>query len=178
MELRNIEEAAHVKEEVGRGNLPASGSARYVCCGLLCAELLQGFLRTSVPPSQPEMVSNMWTNLGLVNEVADRVFSGCYGEIFSSFSAKYKIACNCFYGLTDLVYSWHNQMFNWDSLLRFSFENKFEEIRWRGAAAEPKSTLISGTKKSCMQVGATGVPISCLWWRGKMILGQSEGCFE
>lgn len=40
MELRNIEEAAHVKEEVGRGNLPASGSARYVCCGLLCAELL------------------------------------------------------------------------------------------------------------------------------------------
>lgn len=64
MELRNIEEAAHVKEGVGRGSLPASGSARSVWCGLLCAGLLLGFLRTTVPPSQPKMVSNMLNKLG------------------------------------------------------------------------------------------------------------------
>lgn len=42
-----------------------------------------------------------------INEAADRMFSGCSGEIFSSFSAvaKYKIAFNCFYGFTGLVFS-------------------------------------------------------------------------
>lgn len=99
--------------------------------------------------------------MDLVNEAADRVFSGCYGKFFSSFSAvaKYKIAFNCFYGFTGLVYSWHNQICKigyWlYALIKILY--KFQEIRWRGAAANPESTLISGTKKRCIQVMATAV---------------------
>lgn len=45
MELRNVEEAVHTGKAIGTGSLKASGSVRYVCCGLLYDDHFLGLLK-------------------------------------------------------------------------------------------------------------------------------------
>jgi len=78
MELRNVEETLHVREEVGTGSL--KGSVRCVCCGLLCAGHFLGLpknLSSSFVAKHGEQFVNYF---GLINQAADKEFSGCYRE--------------------------------------------------------------------------------------------------
>lgn len=62
MELRNVEETVHIRKEIGMGSLKASGSVRYVCCGLLFAGrflgLPKGGLSSSFIPKHGEQFVN------------------------------------------------------------------------------------------------------------------------